>query len=335
MKTIFKIVLTFVIAVFLWNIVLSPTLENIELGETTALDVVSGVVTETFRSSRKEELRSTPLAQSREDKEKVIYLPVKDSSVLSDRITVEKDRNDITLLRFTTETPYEEVLRYLSYLHEDKVNIHVEGIKDKEDLEEYMNGLQDAWQKNKAYLDPRESWSGMKWSYLEIQSYKIYLELNFVLSTEELSYIDKIFEEKAALIRSKTSDPIKQAEFAFQTTVEDIQYDEASAGVRLGVQESWVPRNAFTACKTGTVVCSGYVDYYNGILDALGIGNLSVEGNYTNSDGEEIPHAWTEVKAGDQYFYSDPTFGDGYGSDEVVWEWFSFTELEDRVEDND
>lgn len=333
MKSIFKIVITFILSVLLWNVILAPTLENIKLGQTTALNVVSGVVAEKIRSSSKKELPSTPLAQNREDQKELIYMPISEKSALSNSIKVEKDKDDVTLLRFTTENSYEEVLRYLAHLHEGRVNLHIDGIKTKEDQEKYMDGLQEAWKNNKAYLDPRESWSGMKWSYIDIQPYKIYLEMDFVLTADELAYLDKIFQEKAEYIRSKTSDPVKQAEFAYQTTVKDIQYDDSSAGVKLGVQESWVPRNAYTACKTGTVVCSGYVDYYNGILDALEIGNLSVEGVYKNNKGESIPHAWTEVKAQDKYFYSDPTFGDGYRNSDVVWEWFSFTELKDRVED--
>lgn len=333
MRSLFKIFVSFIGVLLIWKFLLSPTLESIKLGHTNALQVVSGVVTDKISSSSKKKLPSTPLAQNREDQKKIIYSPVSDTSALSSSIQLEKDKDDVSLLRFTTENSYEEVIRYLSHLHKERVNLHIDGIKTKEDQEKYMDGLQEAWKNNSAYLDPRESWSSMKWSYVDIQPYKIYMEIDFVLNKDELAYLDKVFKEKAAFIRSKTSDPLKQAEFAYQTTVEDIQYDESSAGVKLGVQESWIPRNAYTACKTGTVVCSGYVDYYNGILDALGIGNLSVEGEYTNDKGEAVPHAWTEVKVDEKYFYSDPTFGDGYRNRDVVWEWFSFTDLKDRTED--
>lgn len=53
MKSIFKIVITFILSVLLWNVILAPILENIKLGQTTALNVVSGVVAEKIRSSSK------------------------------------------------------------------------------------------------------------------------------------------------------------------------------------------------------------------------------------------------------------------------------------------
>ena len=190
MKSIFKIVITFILSILLWNVILAPTLENIQLGQTPALNVVSGVVEEKIRSRSKQDLPSTPLAQNREDQKALIYMPISEKSTLSNSIKVEKDKDDVTLLRFTTENSYEEVLRYLAHLHEGRVNLHIDGIKTKEDQEKYMDGLQEAWKNNKAYLDPRESWSDMKWSYIDIQPYKIYLEMDFVLTADELVYLD-------------------------------------------------------------------------------------------------------------------------------------------------
>lgn len=333
MKNLIRVIVAILVIIALWGKVISPTLEGIVVGQTTALAIVEDTVVE-FAKSRGNagEYKSTPLAQSREEQVKTIYRPVNEEGLLSDKIGIHVDKEGKTELRFTSETPYEDILRTISFLHLEEIELYIEGIKTKEDLMVYMEGFQEAWKKNKAYLDSRESWSGLKWSYIEIQPYRVYLEIQYVLNKDELSVVNEVFKQKADAIKRKTKDPREQAKLAFEETVREIQYDDANAGVKLGVQESWVPRNSYTAIKKGLVVCSGYVDYYNGILDSLGIENVSVEGNYFDDKGNTVPHAWTEIKIGDQYFYSDPTFGDGYRNDEAVMEWFSFTELKDREE---
>lgn len=327
MKSKIKFLLWFVAALLLWSKILSPLFLESSTGQGLNYSLILDSLGNRLGFfSKEEELKETTLANQGGLEP---FKPIRKDN-LSPAIILEEGEDGGKILRFHKDLPKEEVLRALSFLQEKEVNLIIEGIKNEDELTKYMRDFQYSWKENKASLDPRESWSSMEWSYIKLQPSKVYLTLDFVLSRDELALVQSEFTRVAEDIKAQTSDSYEQTKLAYEKTVERIQYDFDSLEVQQGPKESWIPRNCYTAITTGKVVCSGYVDYYNGVLDELGIDNRTVVGSYTDENGQDQPHAWTEIRLEDGLFYSDPTFGDGYHSRKVVWEWHHFNDLKDH-----
>lgn len=144
------------------------------------------------------------------------------------------------------------------------------------------------------------------------------LELEYSLDKNTLMQYKKDTELKAQQIICenicKSMPDYQKVKIIHDYVVENTVYEEYGA----------VAHIAYGALINGRGVCESYANAVKILLDMVGIENIMISGQATNSNGTDS-HAWNLVKLGNNYYHLDATWDDPvsiFGGDRLEYDYF-------------
>ena len=119
--------------------------------------------------------------------------------------------------------------------------------------------------------------------------------------------IDSAVNEALPIMESKKT-PYEKSLCAFEWIISNTTYDSENLD-KVGELSSI--SNIDGVFLNHKAVCTGYAKAYQYLLNRLGIPAVMVTGDATENDKAER-HAWVCQELGEEYYFSDPTWGDSY-----------------------
>lgn len=156
---------------------------------------------------------------------------------------------------------------------------------------------------------PELYYVGYEYSYHVEDDHDILMFYPEFLMTQE--DVQKMYEN----IKSETQSIVEKAkmgktdldkmEILYRYLIENVEYQEN--------KDDQIMTGALLGKKS---VCAGYARAYQYLLNQIGIGATYVSGETRDKvEGENNSHAWVMIRVGDDYYYSDPTWGDNIEKD--------------------
>lgn len=144
------------------------------------------------------------------------------------------------------------------------------------------------------------------------------LKLEYSLDKDTLIQYKKGTEAKAQQIICenicKSMPDYQKVKIIHDYVVENTVYEEYGS----------VAHIAYGALINGRGVCESYANAVKILLDMVGIENIMISGQATNSNGTDS-HAWNLVKLGNNYYHLDATWDDPvsiFGGDKLEYDYF-------------
>ena len=116
---------------------------------------------------------------------------------------------------------------------------------------------------------------------------------------EKIKQLESIKLNLCSQLTGDTYDKVKQVH---DSLVGNLQYEQTISKSNI--------RNIYGALVSKEVVCEGYAKSFKYILDELGIPNIIVVGNATNSNNQTESHAWNYVYINEKWYAIDVTWDD-------------------------
>ena len=151
---------------------------------------------------------------------------------------------------------------------------------------------------------PEIFYVSLKYKYIEKEN-EIVLVPQYLFSRDEIkNYQDQIEKNLKKLISDakKEQDAFKRIQLAYDYIIDHVQY-----------QDYENDQNIISALIDGKSVCAGYARSYQYILNQIGIETAYITGTSSQNQhgsGKRQGHAWLMIHIDDDYYYSDPTWGD-------------------------
>lgn len=126
----------------------------------------------------------------------------------------------------------------------------------------------------------------------------------FLMNKEDIQKIDENIKRETKYIIEKAKQEktdLDKMEVLYRYLIESVEYKEN--------KDDQIMTSALLDKKS---VCAGYAKAYQYLLEQVGIEASYMTGlsNVENKVGNNERHAWVMVHLGDDYYYSDPTWGD-------------------------
>lgn len=125
-----------------------------------------------------------------------------------------------------------------------------------------------------------------------------------ITSTEEavkrIEYVSNIRNQFISQLKNKSD--YEKIKLVHDWLVENLEYDISYSGKNI--------HNVYGAFSDKKVVCEAYARTFKYILDSVGIENVLVSGEATNSSGSTESHAWNYVKINNKWYAVDVTWDD-------------------------
>ncbi len=123
-------------------------------------------------------------------------------------------------------------------------------------------------------------------------------------STEEaikrIEYVSNVRNQFISQL--KNSSDYEKIKLVHDWLVDNLEYDTSYSGENI--------HNVYGAFLQKKVVCEAYARTFKYILDGIGIENVLVSGEGTNSSGSTESHAWNYVKIDNKWYAVDVTWDD-------------------------
>ena len=125
-----------------------------------------------------------------------------------------------------------------------------------------------------------------------------------ITSTEEavkrIEYVSNI--RKQFISQLENCSDYEKIKLVHDWLVDNLEYDTSYSGQNI--------HNVYGAFSEKKVVCEAYARTFKYILDGVGIENVLISGEATNSSGSRESHAWNYVKIDNKWYAVDVTWDD-------------------------